>query len=360
VRAPLARQIYLRFLVPGVLVWIALTFRRGARKNLHRTTFAAALATLGAGNLLFLYLTPASVHIYQPGALMLTVMLFYAALRLPFLWASAAGWLASAAFLIPAARPGVFPADGLSLSVLLVLSANALGMYVAYSTERSLRRDFLRRREIAAERARSEALLLNVLPAAVAERLKSGETTIADGFADVSILFADLAGYTEISDRLAAPELVSLLNDVFSRFDALMERHGAEKIKTIGDAYLAVCGLAGAPDHADAAAALALDMLSALDAVNRERGLSLSLRVGISSGPVVAGVIGSRKFTYDLWGDAVNVASRMESHGEPGRVQLSAAAASRLTRHAARERGVVDIKGKGAMTTYFLSGPAAS
>src|SRR6185312_12340181 len=195
--------------------------------------------------------------------------------------------------------------------------------------ERSLRQDFLRRREIAAERARSEALLLNILPYAVAERLKAGEKTIADDFEDVTVLFADLVGYTEMSGRLPATEVVALLNEVFSRFDALMEKHGAEKIKTIGDAYMAVCGLPGTEKaHADSAAALALAMLAALDDVNRKRGLELRLRVGVNTGPVVAGVIGSRKFIYDLWGDAVNVAARMESHGVPGRVHLSESAAS--------------------------------
>lgn len=213
---------------------------------------------------------------------------------------------------------------------------------------------------LVAEQAKSERLLLNILPAAIAARLKDEHRAIADGFADVTVLFADIVGFTELSARIDATELVALLNDVFSRFDALAEKHGAEKIKTIGDAYMACAGLPVArPDHAQAAAELALDMQQALAAVNAERGLRLDVRIGLNSGPVVAGVIGLRKFIYDLWGDTVNTASRMESHGVPGAIQVSAATAAQLDgRYRLESRGRIVFKGKGELEAFFLRGRA--
>ena len=208
--------------------------------------------------------------------------------------------------------------------------------------------------ELDRERARSEQLLLNVLPQPIGERLKRGEAPIADAFPDVSIVFSDLVGFTELSSRMPAAALVELLNEVFSELDALAAAHGVEKIKTIGDAYLAVAGIPVArDDHARAAADLAIDMLRVVD----RRGLKLQMRVGINSGAVVAGVIGKHKFTYDLWGDAVNVASRMESSGLPGRIQISEATRRRLDdRYVVEERGIVDVKGKGPMKTWWLLG----
>ena len=212
---------------------------------------------------------------------------------------------------------------------------------------------------LADEQERSERLLRNVLPDPIADRLKQrpGEV-IADSFAEATVLFADLVGFTTLSARTPPDALVEMLDDVFSRFDELSERHGLEKIKTIGDAYMAAAGVpTPRPDHAEAAAAMALDMNDALADVNRRRGLALSLRIGLHSGPVVAGVIGSRKFIYDLWGDTVNVASRMESHGVPGRVHVSPETRARLEeRFVLTERGTIDVKGRGPMTTWLLEG----
>ncbi len=183
------------------------------------------------------------------------------------------------------------------------------------------------------ERDRSERLLLNVLPRAIADRLKDAQTTIADSFSEVSILFADIVGFTQLASRVPPGELVGVLNDIFSDFDALLDRHGLEKIKTIGDAYLVAGGVpTPCPDHAAAVAEMALDMCESLDRFNLRTGASFAMRVGINSGPVVAGVIGTHKFIFDLWGDAVNIASRMESHGEPGRIQVSEATARRARR----------------------------
>jgi adenylate cyclase len=206
---------------------------------------------------------------------------------------------------------------------------------------------------IAAERERSERLLLNVLPEPIAERLKGGESLIADGSPEVGVLFADIAGFTPLSSAMAPEDLVRLLNDVFSVFDGLAAEHGLEKIKTIGDAYMVASGLlGGGADHARNLGRMALAMQAAVEPMER-----IDLRVGIDIGPVVAGVIGRRKFIYDLWGDTVNTASRMESHGVPGGIHVTERARNCLVPWFEFEhRGVIDVKGKGPMRTYLLVG----
>jgi class 3 adenylate cyclase len=208
--------------------------------------------------------------------------------------------------------------------------------------------------------AENERLLRNILPGVIAERLKHGEKSIADGFADVTVLFADVAGFTAFSSHTAAAELVSLLNDLFSRFDAASQRHGIEKIKTIGDCYMAVCGLPNPrPDHARAMMEMACDMVRELAQFNRDRGTSLQLRIGLNCGPVVAGVIGSIKFIYDLWGDTVNLASRMESTGVPGAIQVSENVYRELSgEYQFEDRGLIEVKGKGKVHTWILKDEA--
>lgn len=206
------------------------------------------------------------------------------------------------------------------------------------------------------EQEKSERLLLNILPQSIADRLKQSPQAIADGFEDASILFADIVGFTELSGTRSPHTLVELLNDIFSLFDQLSERYGLEKIKTIGDAYMVVGGLPNPhPDHLAAIAAMALDMQQAVSDFSLQAGQTISLRMGINVGPVVAGVIGHKKFIYDLWGDAVNVASRMESLGEPGRIQVTQAVYQRLQhRYQFAARGTIPVKGKGRMPTYWL------
>lgn len=211
------------------------------------------------------------------------------------------------------------------------------------------------------EKARSEALLLNILPAPIAERLKASHQTIADGYAEATILFADLVGFTQLATAATPKQLVEMLNRLFSRFDELSGRYGVEKIKTIGDAYMACAGVPVArEDHAEAVADMALAMHEALEAHNCEFNSALQLRIGINTGPVVAGVIGLKKFIYDLWGDTVNLASRMESHGIPNRIQVSATTWERLRDHYEFEaRGTIEVKGIGLINTYFLKGRKA-
>lgn len=220
-------------------------------------------------------------------------------------------------------------------------------------------RAFVDRAEAAleAEYAKSEALLHNIMPPAVAERLKQNPEVIADRHVRVSILFADIVGFTDMAARSSPEALVTLLNRVFSRFDTLVDDRGLEKIKTIGDAYMVVAGLpAPREDHAPAIADLALAMTAATEDVARETDRNLRIRIGIHSGTVVAGVIGQKKFAYDIWGDTVNVAARMESHGLPGRIQISADTAALLGDAFDLEaRGAIEIKGKGDMQAYFLN-----
>ncbi len=230
---------------------------------------------------------------------------------------------------------------------------------------RAIFRDITKRLEaeeaLRQQQQKTESLLLNILPQPIAERLKqeTQETsTIAEDFAEVSVMFADIVGFTQLASSLHPIELVNLLNHIFSAFDRLCEQHGLEKIKTIGDAYMVVGGLpTRRDDHAEAIAEMALDMQAAITDFRDTTGQGFNIRTGINTGPVVAGVIGLKKFSYDLWGDTVNIASRMESHGIPGQIQVTAATYERLQhKYLFEKRGVILVKGKGEMTTYFLTG----
>ncbi|MBD2312418.1 PAS domain S-box protein [Desertifilum sp. FACHB-1129] len=213
---------------------------------------------------------------------------------------------------------------------------------------------------LAYQKKQTERLLQNILPVRIAERLKSSSGAIAENFDDVTVLFADIVGFTELSSQISPVQLVRLLNQIFSKFDALTEHHQLEKIKTIGDAYMVVGGLpVPRADHARAIAEIALDMLEATAQFNAETDQNFSIRIGIHTGPVVAGVIGTKKFIYDLWGDTVNTASRMESHGVAGCIQVSSVTYDLLQDgYELTPRGQVYIKGKGEMFTYFLLGKA--
>jgi class 3 adenylate cyclase/ligand-binding sensor domain-containing protein len=214
-----------------------------------------------------------------------------------------------------------------------------------------------RTRELGAEKEKTDRLLLNILPASVAARLKADDAAIADRFDAVTVLFSDIVGFTDLSSQVSPEELVGLLNDVFSRFDNLADKHGTEKIKTIGDAYMVVAGVPTArADHAPAIARMALEMLDEIQRVNAARGTALQVRIGINSGPVVAGVIGKKRFSYDLWGDAVNMASRMESHGLPGRIHITASTRDLVVgAFSVERRGEIEVKGKGKLCTYWLT-----
>lgn len=235
------------------------------------------------------------------------------------------------------------------------LLAAVLLLGEAISDRRALARE---QRLLEAERERSEQLLLNILPASVASRLKTAREPIADGFAEATVLFADIVDFTSQSATLPPERIVASLNELFSEFDTLTRERGLEKVKTIGDAYMVVGGLPEPrPDHVEAVADLALRMLDAAARHDGPDGSPVRLRIGIDTGPVVAGVIGHDKFAWDLWGDTVNTASRMESTGVAGRIQTTERVYERLrTSHVFERRGPVYVKGKGELVTHFLVG----
>ena len=226
----------------------------------------------------------------------------------------------------------------------------------------SLEKKWLRDREkkfiadLEQEKRRSEALLLNILPQKIVDRMRGGEMVIADRVLEATILFCDLVGFTTISHELPADRVIDILSKIFSDFDRLASEHGVEKIKTIGDAYMVAAGIPEPQtDHASRIAELALRMLEAVDDIAVVTDVKLQARIGVHTGPIVAGVIGTHKFAYDVWGDTVNTASRMESHSLPGRIQISAATRDLLgDRFNFENRGIIDVKGKGLMQTFFL------
>lgn len=243
--------------------------------------------------------------------------------------------------------------------LLSLLTYGILILTVAYVLERSKRTEFRANRDLEAERQRSDDLLHNILPEPIAHQLRDNPGALTDSVAEATVLFSDIVGFTPFSSSLAPAEIVHLLDTLFGKFDDLCEDRGIEKIKTIGDAYMAVAGIPRPdPDHAGSIVELAFEMQRAATAIAPLWPNELALRIGISSGPVVAGVIGHKKFAYDLWGDTVNTASRMESHGRSNRIHVSQSTHDLLRdRYAFSEPHQTEIKGKGAMTTYYLLGP---
>ena len=261
------------------------------------------------------------------------------------------GDLVLAALLDASVAQKVQPLPNVAILTLFALNIAGIGSltFVALS--------YFRVQRDAAER-RSEKLLLNILPESIAARLKRGEEPIADHHDDITVLFADLAGFTVRSAHETPAETVAVLNEVFSVFDGLVRRYGLEKIRTIGDSYMVAAGVPVArPDHAHAICAMALDLRGEVARLNANHDWDLSFRIGINSGPAVAGIVGREKFHYDLWGDTVNIASRMESHGLPDQIQVTEPVYERLKNDFVFERrGFVDVKGKGPTLTYLLVG----
>ena len=254
-----------------------------------------------------------------------------------------------------------------TVSVFFVLNFTAISVMIYallwyFSAEKNKLRDLVdaTHEEVRRERDRSDRLLLNILPPAIADRLKRNEVNIAQGHADVTVMFADIVGFTRMTEELSPVETVQILNDIFSIFDDIADSHGVEKIKTIGDAYMASAGLdTGAQIHyAEAVAGMALDMQARMAEYRRRSGERVELRIGIGTGPVVAGVIGKKKFIYDMWGDTVNVAFRMAADAYSGAIQVDLMTHRRLhNRFRFDEAHEVEIKGKGRMQVFHLIGP---
>lgn len=342
---------------PLVLAIFGFTFCRPFRKYMQASI---SLAILIAGFSLISLSAAIGDSYYDEihVSLILLLMASYTLTKLRFIYASFTGCALIAAYDIVAIWVRHLSLAKLASANLYLICANLIGMFSCYLIELYIRRNYFQTKLLEAEREKSERLLLNILPAAIAERLKQNSSTLADYFPEVTVLFADIVNFTEIASRTTPRELVTLLNEIFSAFDRLAECHGLEKIKTIGDAYMVVGGLpVPRANHAEAVAQMALDMQQEISRFRTKEGEPLSLRIGLATGPAVAGVIGLRKFSYDIWGDTVNTASRMESHGKAGCIQVTAATHQLLRqKYLFHERGEIDVKGKGKMRTYFLTG----
>jgi adenylate cyclase len=352
---------WVRLVVVGVAGLVGLAAARPVMAR-HAVGLALALGIALAGDIEAAVLhTGGPESPFQAGLALLVVGV---GLILP-LEVAPIGLLATtvwAIWLVPIAAAH-FPVHWASLEirVLLMLSATIIALAASRITGELRRREFFGRLALAEERERSERLLLNVLPAPIAERLKAGAETIADELKETTVLFADIVGFTALAARLPAAQVVVLLNETFSAFDDLAARHGLEKIKTIGDAYMVAGGVPRPRgDHAHAVAEFALAMREAMASLRERLGAAVEVRIGLHCGPTVAGVIGRQKFIYDLWGDTVNTASRMESHGVPGEIHVSQDAARRLeSDFELKSRGTIEVKGKGPMQTFFLVGRRA-
>jgi class 3 adenylate cyclase len=294
------------------------------------------------------------------GFFMMVMHLFsiYGVFQLRFPAAVAGGWTGMAMYLGFVRALGLLPESFVFRHAEALVAANLWGMLICYQMDLALRRAFLALREVAVEHERSERLLLNILPVELAQELSATGFARSARHESVSMLFTDFSGFTQTASAMPAGRMVAELNDIFSAFDDICDELGVEKIKTIGDAYMAAAGLPKpCPDHAQRCVRCGLRMLEYVEQRNRSATFKWSLRVGIHSGPVVAGVVGKRKYAFDVWGDTVNIASRMESVSEAGRVNLSAYTYDLIREEFDCEyRGKVDAKGKGQMDMYFVTG----
>jgi class 3 adenylate cyclase len=333
---PIYRRIWQPLLAAGILLnglaWVA-----------HRALVGDARPDWGyAGNMLILTFA-------------------YVLSRLQFRYSALVGVALIAMHNVGAFLLTTEPTESVIFGDYFLLITAFIGTIGAYVLERSQRLLYLREQELEEARSRSDGLLRNILPVSIADRLKERDPTadhgrIAQAYDEVTVVFADLVGFTDQSRRAEPPEVVAVLDEVFRRFDAIAERYGLETIKTIGDAYMAVAGVPESRhDDADAAARAALTMRDDVRELRWPSGDPMHVRIGMATGPAVAGVIGWRKFAYDLWGDTVNTASRMESHAPPGAIQVTERTSRLLGNSFVLERRTgVAVKGKGEMTTYML------
>jgi class 3 adenylate cyclase len=346
------------FFIPLLLVGFGLTFTRFFARVWELVAVAIAVLTL----LVWVYyvsrvLTLPAEYGYV-GVILITAFT-YTLLRLRFVYVVLITVVGIGAYLPYAVSAAYIQPLSLVLATLYLVSFGSLGFMAAYRTERFTRDLFLRERQLDQERARSDGLLLNILPQAIVEQLKAAPSgRIAQAFDHVSVIFADAVGSTEQAARCTPEQFADALDELFRALDEIADRHGLEKIKTIGDAYMAV---AGAPvpmdDHAEAAVAMALEILAEAGDIRWPSGDPISVRVGVASGPAVAGVIGVRKFAYDLWGDTVNLASRLEEYGIPGHVLVSETTASQVTdRFDFEPTQMMELKGKGPTAVRVLLG----
>ncbi len=343
----------LGLIIPTLLVLLAFSFSPWWR-TFYDLTSGLSMLLVGVGVMLVqLIVDPLGFPIFIT-SLIIVIFTSYTLAHLRLRTAGVTGLLVLVIFLAIGwainANLGSLLFSGVFLAI-----ANLVGWVTAYYTEQYRRRDFLQRKMLELESARSESLLLNILPVPVAQRLKRGEL-IADSFDEASILFADITNFSAWAATHPPETVLNFLNRVFSAFDDLIAKYQVEKIKTIGDSYMVVSGAPqSCPNHLAVLADMALEMQSTMQTITHEWGEHFQLRIGLHTGPVVAGVIGSKKFIYDLWGDTVNIASRMESLGQPGRIQVTETVYQLLQNDYEFEpRGALFVKGRGDMQTYWL------
>ena len=320
---------------PVALVVLGLTFTRRF-KPIAQPVLMGLAALCGLGIVAMIAIADSSVAALYYAGLLLVIPWAYSVLRLRFAYATAAAAMILVGYEVVAVGVKHTSADILVNNNFFFLSSVIIGVVAGYTIERGMRAEFLQRRLIDRERRRSDSLLANILPRSIIDRLKvRGEGAdarrLAEALEEVSVLFADAVGFTVQAEKTSADHLVEALDRLFSLFDAAADRYGLEKIKTIGDAYMAVAGAPEPrPGHAEAAADMALAILEELKDARWPSGDPILVRIGIAAGPAVAGVIGQRKFAYDLWGGTVNLASRLQSHGEPGRILVSESVVAHL------------------------------
>src|SRR5918998_2278354 len=354
------------FLIPLTVAGFALTFTRGYARIWKWPVMGAILVT-GLTWITYVIEIESMPADYGYVGLLLIQTFAFSILRLPFRMVAVFIAVTIPYYLAYAIWLGELDGIETLLAIFYLASFSLLGLIASYVLEWKIRKLFLRERQLDFERGRSDALLMNILPRAIIDRLKSKRTAVddkrvAEEFGDVTVLFADAVGFTAQAAKTPADQLVAALDDFFTGCDELADRYGLEKIKTVGDAYMAAAGVPQPhADHARAAAEMALALLDHLREARWPSGDRITIRIGMASGPAVAGVIGRRKFAYDLWGDTVNLASRLESNGHPDRILAAQSVVAHL--EGAYEFGppmVVDLKGKGPTTARFLLGGQAS
>jgi class 3 adenylate cyclase len=315
-----------------------------------------AILAAAVGILRMMALATAVVSVRYFAGLLLVILATHSMFRLRFQTAMLASLLVVGAWTIQTALQGGTEWWEYLNSQFFLVAAVILGMFASYSIERFSRRGWLAQRAAEVEHEKSERVLFNVLPEPIAERLKAEEGPLADAFPEATIMFVDLVDFTNLSSSLDPRRLVGLLNRLFTEFDRIVEEHGIEKIGTSGDSYMAVAGVPlPVENHADRIADAALAIRDRV--ATREGDIEVQVRIGIATGPVVAGVIGEKKLYYDLWGMPVTIASRMQAHGLPGEIQVTTAVRDALEgRYQFEERGMIDVKGVGEMRTWLLLG----
>ncbi len=348
---------------PVILLVLAASYVRSLKKYMQAfMCVVAAISGLGIVAMISITTEAEFGNRFYFTGLILISMWAYSLLRLRFWYAVLANVLIMAGYEFASIEMKKLLESETGIVIFTMhnfffLGANVIGMFGSYYLERYTRRDFLQKYTIQAQRDRADKLLYNVLPKQIAERLKESDETIAEEFTSATVLFADIVNFTPISARFGPLEVVEMLNELFSHFDELVDKYGVEKIQVAGDGYMVAAGVpTPRPDHAKVLARLALDML---DYVKREEFLGgkhpIEIRIGLNSGPLIAGVIGRKKYFYALWGDMVNTASRMESHGESGKIQIT-----RDTYELVRDEfeceyiGEIEVKGKGQMEAWHL------